>query len=113
MNAVYLHLAEISYLYRIARHFRDDIEILKKVGFLLMREGTYMPAKRVFDRVLELDPTDPDANRYMLEEGKIDYVDGQDRIGDWPEGEPKGDRPKIRAGLRPRPAPPVDGPEGE
>jgi MinD-like ATPase involved in chromosome partitioning or flagellar assembly len=102
MNAGYLHMAETNHLYRIARHFLNDIEILNEVGWSLMQRGDYWSARRVFDRVLELDPTHTDANYHqMYEERKVYDVRSHAAAEDWPEGGFPTN--KIQRGFRRRP----------
>ncbi len=85
-DAVDLHQAEISRLYKIARRCNDDIEILEKVHIALVRENEYKSSLRVIDRVLELDPANTYA-RFRKSFDKRRFVEADAAAGDWPEGE--------------------------
>jgi len=85
-DAVVFQEAKRNRLHRIARHYRDDFEILTQVATALFRENEYKSAMRVLDRVLELDP----ANTYALFRKafyKRRFVEADAAAGDWPEGE--------------------------
>jgi MinD-like ATPase involved in chromosome partitioning or flagellar assembly len=84
-NAVAFQEAKKARLYRIARHYKDDIEILKRVFTALMREDEYKSARRVLDRVLELDPADLEAGFHKAFY-KRRFVEADVAAGDWPEG---------------------------
>jgi MinD-like ATPase involved in chromosome partitioning or flagellar assembly len=84
-DAVELQQVDENRLHKIARLYNDDIEILNKVGILLIRESDYENARRVFDRVLELEPS----NTYALLHrafGNRRYVAFDAATEDLPEG---------------------------
>jgi tetratricopeptide (TPR) repeat protein len=73
-------------LHRIARFYKDDIEILNQVATALIRENEYKSAMRVLDRVLELDPTNLSAGLHKALY-KRRYVEADAAAREWPEGE--------------------------
>ena len=83
-DSVVMQEAEIRRLYEIARRFNDDVEVLQKVGRALVIENQYKSAMRVWDRVLELDPT----NEYIHFRKAFDrsrYVEADPAAAEWPE----------------------------
>jgi MinD-like ATPase involved in chromosome partitioning or flagellar assembly len=85
-DSVTLQDAEIKRLYRIARHFKEDIEVLNRVALSLRRHSQYKSAMLVFDRVLELDPANTYA-QFHIAFGSRRYVKADASAGEWPEGE--------------------------
>jgi MinD-like ATPase involved in chromosome partitioning or flagellar assembly len=86
-NAVAFQEARKNRLFRIARHYYDDVEILNRVVTALIREHEYKSAMRVLDRVLELDPANGGAEFYKAFYQRR-YVEADTAsAGDWPEGE--------------------------
>lgn len=65
-DAAEFQLDEVSYLNRIAEHFNDDIEILNTVGRSLMRKNRHEDATVEFERVLELDPHNAEAEKNLM-----------------------------------------------
>ena len=84
-ETVLLQQEYVNHLHKIALDFKDDINILDKVGTSFLREKDYKSAFQVFDRMLQLNP----GNNYVLEQlasCKANLVEVDTASDNLPEG---------------------------